>query len=80
MRYAKRIIAFLVLSVIFLCMPLFSVSAASSLTDWVPWQPYKSDFISPAGSNSVVFDFARNDNVYRRLVLTYGAESIQCIV
>lgn len=80
MRYAKRIIAFLVLSAILLCMPLFSVSAASSLTDWVPWQPYKSDFISPAGSNSVVFDFARNDNVYRRLVLPDGAESIQCLV
>lgn len=80
MRYAKRIIAFLVLSAILLCMPLFSVSAASFLTDWVPWQPYKSDFISPAGSNSVVFDFARNDNVYRRLVLPDGAESIQCLV
>lgn len=66
--------------VLLLSVSVCSVSAASSLTDWVPWQPYRSDFIAPAGSNSVVFDFARNDNVYRRLVLPDGAESIQCVV
>lgn len=73
-------LSWLVVLSVLLSLCVCSVSASGSLTDWVPWQPYKSDFIFPAGSNSVVFDFARNDNVYRRLVLPDGAESIQCLV
>lgn len=67
MRYAKRIIAFLVLSAIILCMPLFSVSAAGSLSDWLYGGPYATDFYYPAGGSSAVVDI-KAGNVYRRFV------------
>lgn len=73
MRYAKRIIAFFVLSAILLCMPLFSVSAAGCLTDWIPYGPYQSSFMSPAGPDSVVMDVQRSDGIIRRLVFPSGA-------
>lgn len=67
MRYAKKITAFFLSLVVILCIPLFSVSAAGSLTDWLFGGPYATDFYYPAGGNSAVVD-VKSGNVYRRFV------------
>lgn len=67
MRYVKRFIAVFALSAILLCIPLFSVSAAGSLTDWLFGGPYATDFYYPAGGDSAVVDI-KAGNVYRRFV------------
>lgn len=67
MRYVKRFIAVFALSAILLCIPLFSVSAAGSLNDWLFGGPYATDFYYPAGGNSAVVDVKAGD-IYRRFV------------
>lgn len=76
MRYAKRIIAFLVLSAILLCMPLFSVSAAGSLDDFFGMPPTSSEFYPPAGPNSIVVDLMTSAGFPRRYVFPESIESI----
>lgn len=72
MRYAKRIIAFLVLSAILLCIPLFSVSAIDD-NSFIPYFPLSDDFIRPADSNSIVYDVHYNNDIVDRIVFPADA-------
>ena len=65
MRYKKLLV---IVVTILLFIPLFSFSsfAAGSLSDWFSTGPYYTDFLSPAGENSVVYDIIASNGSYRR--------------